>query len=157
MKRRVNLIILTAAACLAGATVYQGLTASVDSGGLVVYWTESGVPKTESPFSYSVHAKTVTSYGCFTKSGKNPAAGSKRVTFTTESMQKLMVQSVTGGTVRGKARLGIPSVQDRLNCPPGLTARLSSVSYSGILIQNHTLGTSVRVPGTYQKTFLPLK
>jgi hypothetical protein len=157
MKIRIGTIIGLASACIVGATVFHGVSANVDAGGLVVAWTETGLPKTETPFAYSVSAKATAAYGCFTKSGNNPADRAKRVVFTAEAMQKLMVQSVTGGTVRAKARLGIPPVDGRLSCPPGLSARLSSVSYSGITIRNHTTGTATKVLGTYAKTFLVLK
>ena len=157
MNRRIGTMVGLASACVVGATVFLGVSASVDSGGLVVGWTETGLPKTETPFAYSVSAKATATYGCFTKSGKNPADKAKRVVFTAEVMQKMMIQSVTGGTVRAKARLGIPPVQDRLSCPPGLTARLSSVSYTNVTVRNHTMGTNLKVLGMYAKTFLELK
>ena len=123
-------------------------------GGLLVEFSEVGVGG-YALATYNVSADCTATYGCLNKSGKLPAAPSKRTVVGPVTTTISITADETGRVVGAVAMA--PAGPGDFTCKSGDAPELLEVSYTNVWIREPAHGAEVNIPGTFSLTIIPTK
>jgi hypothetical protein len=127
-------------------------TPTIYHGGLLVEFTEVGVPRGE--VVYVITADATATYVCVNDGNNQPNAANKQGVGGPISYTQTIFSDGSGKVIAG---IGVPPLgPGAFTCPPGHSVVLSDVSYTNIVLTDTTNGATFSIPGTYSLVLLPL-
>lgn len=146
----VAVLLLASGSALAGSAHFiPNLTeASLSDFDLEVDFKEAGL-ESGSTETITVSADFSGTFQCINKSGKNPNDPKKTVIAATVTESGEFTAG-KNGNVTGTLTLSPPSASAvGFSCPSGQRAEVTTVSYSGVVINDEDSGASLGLPGTF--------
>lgn len=127
-------------------------TPTLYHGGLLVEFTEVGVPRGD--VVYVITANATATYVCVNDGNNQPNASNKQGVGGPITHTQTIFSDGAGKVIAG---IGVPPLgPGSFTCPPGHSVVLSEVSYSNVVLTDTTNGASYTLPGTFSLVLLPL-